>query len=343
MNAPPLGLGIIGCGWAAGEIARAATFLPRLRIVAVCDTHPERAKAFAERTGARAAADIDQLLADPQVSAAYVGLPHHLLAPTVERALNAGKHVLAEKPLALSAAGAMRLGALAASRNRKLAVFFELRRSGPVGLARRLYFEGSIGKPRFVRIRTVISKRLEYWGGNGTPNWRARKSEAGGGVLLMNTIHQLDALRYVTGLDYVRATGEIGTFSAPAEVEDAASATLRLGNGALVSLTATAHSPGASHEETIEIDGELGRIDLPDPFGTAPVRLFRTADRTWNDVPTARPDSHAGMIDGFLDAIIEGRDVPAGAADAAAAFSAVAAIYRSAREGRAIDIDSLPR
>src|SRR5690606_12835376 len=149
-----------------------------------------------------------------------------------------------------------------------------------------------------------------------------------------NTIHQLDTLRYITGLDYISAQGEIATFRAPADVEDAGSATLRLSNGGIVSIVASAHSPGANHEETIEIDGTLGRLDLPDPFGIAPLRLYRSETRVWNEIAVDRPDSHSLMLESYTDAILSDGPVPAGAADAAAAIAAVSAIYRSAAERR---------
>jgi predicted dehydrogenase len=334
----PIGLGVIGCGWAAGEIARATRQLPALRIVAAFDADPTRAQAYAEKTYARLAASIDDLIADPEVSTVYVGLPHYLLASTVERALNAGKHVLAEKPLALDAAEARRLGQLAEAKGLKLCVFFELRRAGTVSTAKRILDDGEIGEPRLVRLRTIIDKRADYWGPPGAPNWRASRERAGGGVLLMNTIHQLDTLRYITGLDYVSAQGEVATFRAAADVEDAGSATLRLSNGGLVSIVASAHSPGANHEETIEIDGTLGRLDLPDPFGIAPLRLYRSESKVWNDIAVDRPDSHLLMLESFADAILKDTPVPASAGDAAAAIAAVNAIYRSSTERRTIDL-----
>lgn len=330
----PVALGLVGCGWAAGEIVRAAAALPSLRVVAAFDADGARAETLAQKCGAKAAPSLEAILSDPAIDAVYVGLPHVLLSPTVERALAAGKHVLAEKPLALEVATARRLGELAEKGRRKLAVFFELRRAGTVERARELVRQGAVGVPRFVRLRTLINKREGYYGAPGSPNWRASIAQAGGGVLLMNTIHQLDTLRYITGLDYIAASGAIATFTASADVEDTASATLALSNGGLLSLAANAHSPGAEDEETIEIDGTLGRLDIPDPFGAAPLRLYRIADRSWNDIPVNRPDSHARMLQSFVTAILEDGVVPAGAADAAAALGAVLAIYRAAREGR---------
>lgn len=332
----PVGLGVIGCGWAASEIARVSPGLPQLRIVAAMDADAARASAFGAGTGATVHGSIEALLADPGVTACYIGLPHALLAPTVEKALHAGKHVLCEKPLALDAAEARRLGALADAVALKLCAFYELRRAGTVELARRLLAEGAIGEPRLIRIRTVIDKKLSYWGQPGALNWRASRAMAGGGVLMMNSVHQLDTLRYISGLEVTQVSGDVDTLAAPGEVEDSVSATLRLSNGALVSLTAAAHSPGASSEETIEIDGTLGRLDLPDPFGEGPVRLYRSG--AWESIEVTRPDSHAQMLADFLAAVIDGRAVPAGAGDAAAALEVVNSIYRSAAEGRTISL-----
>ena len=206
--------------------------------------------------------------------------------------------------------------------------------------ARTLLAEGAIGAVRLVRIRTLIDKRMDYWGPPGHRNWRARAAEAGGGVVMMNSIHQLDTLRYLTGLDYGQASADIATFAAAVEVEveDTASATLRLSNGAIVSLVAAAHAPGAHEAETIEIDGEHGRLDLPDPFGTAPIRFYRRNEGKWIDIPVERPDSHGLMLAAYLSAVAGEGPVPAGADDAAAALDAVAAIYRSAATGSTVRI-----
>ena len=331
-------LGIVGCGRAASEIVRASADLPSLEIAAVCDTDRGRAEALGAQARAPVAADLDALLAIPDLTAVYVGLPHVLLATVVERALRARMHVLAEKPLALHAQDALRLGALAQSNSVKLCVFYELRRSGPVETARTIIASGAIGEPRLVRLRTIIDKPIGYWGPPEKTNWRARRAEAGGGVVMMNSVHQLDTLRYVTGLEYASAMAALSTFVAPADVEDTAAATLRLSNSAIVSLVASAHTPGARDEETIEIDGTLGRIDLPDPFGTDPVRLYRKETGTWESLPTKRPDSHRQMLASFIEAIETGSNVPADAEDAAAALSIVTAIYESARSGRLVAV-----
>lgn len=338
MSDYPLTLGIVGCGWAASEIVRAAAGLPRLRVSAAYDVDRARAETLARTAGAEPRGTLEALLADDALDIIYVGLPHHLLAATVERCLVAGKHVIAEKPLALSPAGALRLGELAKDRSLKLSVFFELRCTSAVEQARKLVQAGAIGEPRLLRVRTLIDKPIGYWGMHGALNWRAGKSTSGGGVLLMNSIHQLDTIRFVTGLEFTRASGEIGTFTTPADVEDSVSATFRLSNGALLSLVAAAHCPGAQGAETIEIDGTIGRLDLPDPYHSGALRLFRKDTGAWDEFPAQPVDSHALMIEAFLKAVDGGGPVPVLAADAAAAVAAVQAVYRSAAEGSAVEI-----
>ena len=95
--------GILGPGRIAPRLVRAVGASDRAELVAVASRDPERARAFAERHGiARARSSYDALLADPEVDVVYIALPNHLHAPWAIRALEAGKHVLCEKPLALS-------------------------------------------------------------------------------------------------------------------------------------------------------------------------------------------------------------------------------------------------
>jgi predicted dehydrogenase len=346
--AAPVGVGIIGCGWAAGSLCEAVDAIDDAVIAAAFDEVPSAAARLAEPRGATVHATMDALLADPNVQVVYVGLPHHLLAGVAEAAILVGKHVLVEKPMALETAQCRALGRLAEESGLTLGVFFELRKAGTVSLARQVVSGGAIGEVRAIRVNTVIDKKMSYWqlSVTGRRHWRSTIAEAGGGVVLMNTVHQIDSLRFITGLEATRAQGEIATLQAPegVEVEDTAAATLRLSNGGIMSIVAAAHSPGAGEEEAITIDGEHGRIDIPSPWGTTPVRLFlrrpwgEHAAGQWIDLPTPRHDFYAAMVKDFIDAARSGSPAPATAADAAAALGIVLAIYQSAREGRAVSI-----
>jgi predicted dehydrogenase len=333
-------------------MCRAIECLPQTCVAGVYDRVIERAADLAAAHDAMPRSSLDELLDDPQVDLVYVALPHALLAPTAKRALAARKHVLVEKPMALDVGSVRALQRLANEVGRKVAPVFELRTSSVACEARRLVRAGTIGEVKAIRIRTVIDKPAGYWqsGPRGLvrDGWRARRAEAGGGVVLMNSIHQFDLTRYVTGLSFVRAVAELATLYADVEVEDSAAAVLRLSNGAIVSLAAAAHSPGAAYEERIEIDGSAGRLDLPDPSdrNTGSLRFFLA--RPWSDLPAGRwldvetsdDDVYLELLRGFVAAVQEGSPLPATADDAAAALATVLGIYESAELGEAVDIRS---
>lgn len=252
--------------------------------------------------------------------------------------------------MALDAPTAAHLGSLAARLDMRLGVCFELRESAAVRWAREAIDAGAIGDIRMVRIRTVIDKAADYWAAGAPPGgrhgWRAARDQAGGGVVLMNSIHQLDVVRFVTGCPFVRAAAEVATFNAGLEVEDTAAAALRLANGAVVSLTAAAHSAGARREQEISIDWSQGRIDLPYLLGSRPPRVYLRSAwgswpvRRWTGVDTVPRDCHRESVRSFLDAVRHRSEPVPNARDAAAALHVVNAVYESARLGRAVDIDT---
>lgn len=339
----PLGIGVVGCGGAAVDLCRAIDIVTDARLVATHDQIERAAEDLAAPRGATVHRAIAALLADPAVEVVYIALPHVLLAPTAEAALRAGRHVLVEKPMALDVASIQRLAWLGRDVGRAIGVVFELREVGAVREAHRLVKGGAIGRVVNIRIQTVIDKPAEYWRSGPTgqvlDGWRAQRSRAGGGVVLMNTIHQFDLVRFVTGQEFVRVTAETANFVSGVEVEDAAAAVLRLSDGGLASVVASAHSPGADHDELMEIDGTEGRLDLPDPYGNGPLRLFLRrpwqdfGEKLWTDIDAPRRDPHAELLRGFVQAIRRGEAAPIGPADAAAALATVLAIYRSAASG----------
>ena len=156
----------------------------------------------------------------------------------VQQALEAGKHALTEKPLAISVDEVDRLIALAAKQKLVLGVFFEMRYAPAHDIAKRLVQAGAIGNIIGIRIQTLIDKSMTYWqsgyAGRSVNPWRGIKQQAGGGVVLMNASHLLDAVMYVTGLKVTSVAADVGTLVANVEVEDLASATLRFDNGALL-------------------------------------------------------------------------------------------------------------
>jgi UDP-N-acetyl-2-amino-2-deoxyglucuronate dehydrogenase len=345
----PVGLGIIGCGGAAAEVARAARDSGIIRIVAVHDIDRGRATDLAAAYGARVHGQRSGLLADAGVDVAYIALPHDLLAGAAIAALRAHRHVLVEKPVATTISGVRAVRAVAAATGRSVGVMFELRQVPAVRRARELVRRGAIGRIRLIRIRTLIDKPPPYWSSGPTGRvadpWRGSLARAGGGVILMNTIHQLDLVRMITGLDVVRVAAEIEAGIAGVEVEDAAVATVRYANGAVAGIVAAAQAPGAAEGETIEIDGDAGAIRIRDPY--APVSgLELFLRRAWEEHPSGewvsqaepRGDPSREALDAFGRAIAGGTPPEPGLDDAEAAVATALAIYRSARLGRFVRV-----
>ncbi|MET0772613.1 MAG: Gfo/Idh/MocA family oxidoreductase, partial [Candidatus Limnocylindrales bacterium] len=223
----PVRFGFVGCGGAALDVAAAIGRSDRATLVATLDLDRTRAMELATPFDARVHDSLDELLADERVEAVYVALPHRLLAPTAERVLAEGRAVLVEKPMALDVAAIDRLGDMARAGGLALGVMFELRETGVALVARQLIAGGAIGEVTCVRMRTLIDKPFRYWRSGYSERvrsgWRARRAEAGGGVVLMNVIHQLDLLRMITGMEPADVSGYVGTLvadRAEVEVED---------------------------------------------------------------------------------------------------------------------------
>jgi UDP-N-acetyl-2-amino-2-deoxyglucuronate dehydrogenase len=287
---------------------------------------------------------VEELLDDRTVDIVYIALPHFLLEEHARLALAAGKHVLVEKPMALTTSGIASLDAMAKQGNLRLGVYFELRKAASIAAGRELIQKGAIGNVRMVRVNTIVDKPMSYWTagytGRAVSSWRTSIAQAGGGVVLMNSIHHLDAVRFMTGLDFTRAIGQIATLVADVEVEDAGSASVTLSNGGLLSLAAAAHSPGAKGNESIEIDGDKGRLNIHDIFGALSIELYDAASQQWSSVPTPKRDAYAAMLGDFARAVRTGGEPTATAGDAFAALSLVQAIYESSRTGQAVNIGS---
>jgi len=344
----PIQFGIVGCGTASIPVCEAITASPLTQLTAVYDVNEDLANDISRRFQVPMMETLEELLNYQNVDAIYIAVPHHLLAPLTQKVLEADKHALTEKPLAISLEEVDQLIGLATERKLALGVFYEMRYAPAHALARELIQTGAIGNIVGVQIQTLIDKALSYWqsgySGRSINPWRGIKAQAGGGVVLMNTSHLLDALFYITGLNVTGVSAEIGTLVANVEVEDMATATLRFNNDAIGSLIAGAHISGAHDDEYCAIYGTEGQIRLPDPYGSAPLRIYlRQAWRDltagqWHSIPTEPAPVYQRAIEDFAQAVQSNGCIPIDARDARKVLAVVLAIYRSAVEQRTITI-----
>ena len=248
-----LRLGIIGCGRVAEE-----RHLPALRqvqdvrVTAVADTDGERAERLAGRLGGvYGCTDYRALLERNDVDAVAVLTPTPSHAEIVLAALDAEKHVLVEKPLAVSTEDCGRIVARAALSTVKVVLAFNLRQHRLVRKARARVQSGELG-----RIRLIRSIYTHDRTGKSAPAWH-RELRLGGGVILNEAIHHFDLWRFLLGSE----VEEIVCAAQPSDLYEHESSTIsaKLSDGALAS---GAFSLSTSPQNELEICGEKGRLLL---------------------------------------------------------------------------------
>lgn len=249
-----LRFGILGCGMVANIHARAIKEIPGAELVAVCDADPARARAFAEKYGARPFSDFSEMLAS-DIDIVNICTPSFLHAQNAIEALEKGKHVVLEKPMAFTAAEADKVIAASDASGKKLTVISQLRFSDDVKKVKKLVEEGAFGKITLCNLFMKYYRSREYY--SGSP-WKGKLAFDGGGALMNQGIHGVDLLIYIMG-DVKSIRGSIGTLHHDIETEDTAVATVEFECGALGVIEAsTCAYPGFARH--IEIHGESGYV-----------------------------------------------------------------------------------
>ena len=296
-----LGLGEIGQFHVTGfEAARGAD------IVAVADRDADLVARTSKATGARGFNDITELLAGGGVDVVTVCLPHQLHHGVVLEALAAGRHVLVEKPLALTVAECDDIAAASEAAGRTVGVQHNQLFYPPHVRARELIASGLIGRPVHVRLRLGIGGK---YGG-----WRADPAVAGGGLLFDAGVHRLYLARALFG--------EISELHAMSDRpggdgEDQAIVALRFANGAFGVIDANYYGPPGMFDDSVEIVGSEGALYLSgveaefEGFRTGPA--LRRYDGAWHDervAPGNWASSVNASIQAFVDALRAGEPPP---------------------------------
>ena len=329
-----LAIGIIGLGPGAEPHAKSLHDLAdRVEVRAAASRTEATCRAFTGRFGFPATTDIDAVIADPSIAAMLVLTPPSAHAEIAERCFAAGKHVLVEKPLELTAARGAQLVAAGRAAGRRLGVVLQ-HRFRPGSLRLRAALEaGTLGQVVGASMTVPWWRPQRYYDEPG----RGTMARDGGGVLLTQAIHTLDLFRSLVGVSSVEAAQAATTAAHRMETEDYAAALVRLGNGAPGTILATtAAYPG--FPERIEIWGTAGSASL---IGGA-LRISGMdgsedhvaaeggtgGGANMMDFPN---DAHRAVLADFLDAVETGRDPAVTGEDALASQRLVDAILASAR------------
>jgi len=341
--ASPLRFGLIGAGAISTQHLEAIHEIPGATIKAIASASPERARAAGERWGARWTTDVDELVASPDVDAVTISTPSGLHARQALAALRHGKHVLVEKPLALSAAEADSVAAEARSRGLVAATVSQRRFEPVVRAIHDAVESGALGQVVLIVAEGLYHRPQSYY---DSAAWRGTIA-LDGGVLMNQAIHIVDLLRWIGG-PVTSVAAHVATIGHSMEAEDAASVSLRLESGGVGAILATTCAP-VEQPTMLRIHGERGEI-----------RLVGERATTWEvpgiEPPVDTPDrgaeastarsatwgtSAVGYVRQYTDfiaAVRDGRDPAVTAEDGAAAVAIITAAYESSRTGLAVQL-----
>ena len=338
------GFAIAGCGEIALRNARAFAASGAGTLLWAVDPNRALADDLARRHGGRATEALSEALGDPRVQAVLIAAPHDLHVRLALEAIEAGRHVIVEKPLARTADEARRIAAAARQRGVRAEAFYALRFYPETMAARQLVSEGTLGAVHGGSISEHFTKEMPYWyggsSGRSRSSWRAWRERSGGGVLIMNLCHHLDRLLHLTGARVEWISAATGRRNVPGDVEDVAALILRLQGGAIVSVDASTSAPGGG-DARIALRAEHGQIALdPPPRFLALRKNPHGPTNRWCALPVGDEVTARSR---FIRAFVEGaaRD-PGGAsrglADALHVQEILDAAYESAASGRPVTL-----
>ncbi len=259
-----LKIGVIGCGSIAQH-----RHLPEyswnknVEIVAVCDINEERALEIGKKYDAKAYTDYTELLADEEIDAVSVCTPNYLHAPISVAALNAGKHVLCEKPMATSSEEADQMIEAAEKSGKKLMIGHNQRFVKSHQKARELIKSGEIGK--LYSFRSAFGHGgPEQWSVDGKESWFFQKEKAFIGAMGDLGVHKTDLLRYILGEEFVEVGAFVETNAKDfADVDDNAVCVLKTESGVIGTLAASWAYTSKEDNSTV-IYGEKAILRLED-------------------------------------------------------------------------------
>lgn len=311
-------IGVVGAGGIGGTHRRAIKEVAGCRLAAVCDVNPQILERVSNEENVPAFDDPVKMYRSGLVDAVCVCTPHWFHPELAMKALAAGLHVLSEKPMAVTVSGCDRMIEAARKARKVLQVVYQRRYLPAVRKCHQLVKGGALGRIIRVQMTAAFFRSQAYY---DSGDWRGTWAGEGGGVLVNQASHPIDAMLYVCCMDPVKVYGACGTLLHHVEAEDSADAIMWFKNGATGYFHAcTCEAP---QEEKIEIVGTTGKLALQGgrlihwktkPPTDAYIRTSKEAyggpEVTEKDVspkPAERRAEHYYLMKDFVAAIRYGR------------------------------------
>ncbi len=315
-----------------------------MMLTAVCDIDPKRTDKYIE-SGSEIAVfqNYEELLQSKVIDAVLIAVPHRLHATIAIEALQAGLHVLTEKPVDIRVSQAERLNETAEKSGKVFGIMFNQRTNPLFQRARDIVQSGQLGElKRSVWIVTNWYRTQRYY---DSGDWRATWAGEGGGVLMNQAPHNLDLWQWICGMP-VSVTGycDVAKYHV-IEVEDDATVLVRYANGATGTfITSTGEYPGTNR---LEISGDLGKLVLENgvlkhwKLETSEREICCTSEKGMPKpeyeytelVQDGRESAHKGILQNFANAILHGEELLALGTDGIKELTLSNAAYLSSWQG----------
>ena len=341
-----LGYAVLGLGIGMAH-ADAAYASDRADLVAVCDLDEKRlAKAQKKYAGVTAYTDFEELLADERVECISICLPSAMHADFAVRAMEAGKHVLVEKPLDITPDRARRIEEARARTGMTCGVVHQNRFNVDMYPIREAIRSGRMGRLILGTFGVKWYRDQAYYDNGG---WRGTWEMDGGGSLMNQSVHTVDLMQWLMG-DVASVTSHMGIYNHEIKTEDTTASLITFKSGAAATFFSTTSAyPGISTEimlygtgGSIEADADCLKTwkmkDSADEDAEEADMLARYGGGNLSAIPedAARRFGHEHVVEDMIAAVLDGRDPEVLPADALKAVEIVCAVYESARTGKTV-------
>ena len=328
---------VVGAG-AISQVAHLPVLskLKGIEVAGVCDNDQGKARALADRFGVRDAFDdIEDLLRYGRPDAVVICTPNHLHEIHVLTALSAGVHVLCERPLSLSPDGVDRIAAARQRSNRVVMVGMNYRFRNDVQAVRGFLRDGELGELKAVRAGWYIFRPARV-----LPEWRRRRAQAGGGAMFDLGLPMLDLAWWLAGYPRPRhVAASLESPDSPGGVEESGCALIVCDGGASIFVDVSWRHVGDSERIWLDLQGDRGSASI------APLKVFKEMHGSpVNVTPTGAAERENPFTASYRSewayflAAVRGEVAAPELADQAQIQRLLAAIYRSAEEGKDVPL-----
>jgi predicted dehydrogenase len=334
-----LRFGIIGVGNISTIHAAAIRNTPGAELVAVATRNGEHGHAFVAEHGGTWHADYRALLAQDDVDAVAICAPHDLHASMTIAAAAAHKHILVEKPMAITTSECDAMIAACERARVTLGVIFQMRFEPLSRKLKSLIDRGALGRLLWVSANTIWYRTDEYY---RSGPWRGTLAHEGGGVLINQAIHLIDLMLWLTGAMPARVTARMKTLNHQIQVEDGALAILEFADHCLGLIQATTVAyPG--YPERLEFHGTRGSAVYHKGQGKLEWHLIEPREDGLEEAAVAsgaaqpmdiNAAGHTAQYKNFVAAIQNHTPPSVDGHEGRKSIELVQAIYRSARESQ---------